>query len=132
MIQPTLDTKIVIKGFGRQRIFGPVGRCIYCFATDCDLGDEHVIPQALGGNIILRSASCRNCEKIIGGGFEHRLTHKTNGMFAAMRLRHAYKSKRPKERPTSLPFNFTDRYGFKRRIKVPAKLTPRYWMTMIT
>jgi hypothetical protein len=98
---------------------------------DCGLGDEHIIPQALGGNIILQSASCGCCEKIIGGGFEQRLTHKTKGMFAAMRLRHAYKSKRPKNRPTSLPFTFIDRYGFSRRIKIPAKLVPRYWLTWV-
>jgi hypothetical protein len=85
-----LATSIVVEGFGRQRVYPPVGRCIYCLAMASDLGDEHIIPQALGGNIILRSASCRHCEKIIGGGFEQRLTHKTKGMFAAIRLRHDY------------------------------------------
>jgi hypothetical protein len=131
MVGATLNTSIVINGFGRQRIYPPVDRCIYCFAADCDLGDEHIIPQALGGNIILRSASCRDCEKVIGGGFEQRLTHKTRGMFAAMRLRHAYKSKRPKDRPHSLPFTFITHYGFNKRIKVPARLVPRYWLTLV-
>jgi hypothetical protein len=52
-------------------------------------------------------------------------------MFAAIRLRHGYKSKRPKETPRSLPFSFIDPFGFNRRIKVPAKLVPRYWLTFV-
>jgi hypothetical protein len=33
-------------------------------------GDEHVIPLALGGNLILREAACRTCEKIINEEIE--------------------------------------------------------------
>ena len=62
----TLGTSIVVTGFGRQKVYPPVGRCIYCFASNCNLGDEHIIPQALGGNIILHGASCSACDKIIG------------------------------------------------------------------
>jgi HNH endonuclease len=37
--------------------------CIYCnhLYLDTDLSKEHVIPQALGGNLILSSASCKKC-----------------------------------------------------------------------
>ncbi len=132
MAEPTLSTAIAIRGFGRQRVYPPVGRCIYCFVTDCDLGDEHIIPQALGGNIILRSASCSDCERIIGAGVEQRLTHKTKGMFAAMRLRHNYKSKRPKTRPSSLPFTIIEPSGFHRRVHIPAKMIPRYWLAFVS
>lgn len=132
MPQQALGRSIVITGFGRQRVYPPVGKCIYCFRMDCDLGDEHIIPQALGGNIILQSASCRDCEKIIGGGFEARLTHKIHGMFAALRLRHGFKSKRPKERPQHLPFTLTHHSGAQHRINIPARLVPRYWLTLVT
>ena len=40
-----------------------VGRCIYCDSTE-RLTDEHVIPEGLKGNLILREASCVPCQKI--------------------------------------------------------------------
>jgi hypothetical protein len=109
-----------------------VGRRIYCFASNCDLGDEHITPQALGGNIILQGACSSACEKIIGAGLEHRLMHKTKGMFAALRLRHGYKSKRPKERPKSLPFTIIGKDGSSRIVNIPANKVPRYWVTYVT
>jgi hypothetical protein len=118
-------------GFGRQKVFPPVGRCIYCLATNCALGDEHIVPQALGGNMILRKASCRNCERIIGS-LEGRLTHKRTGMFATLRLRLNFKSKRPKDRPKSLPFVTVDRTGSRRSIEVPANQVPWYWFYFVT
>jgi hypothetical protein len=120
-----LGTTIVITGFGRQKVYPPVGRCIYCFSSDCDLGDEHIIPQALGGNIILQRACCPACEKIIGAALEHRLMHKTKGMFAALRLRHGYKSKRPKERPKSLPFTIIGKDGSRCSSPAPSSASAR-------
>jgi hypothetical protein len=127
-----LNTNTIIKGFGRQKVFPPVGRCIYCFVEDCDLGDEHIIPQALGGNMILREASCPNCEREIGAKLEGGLTHKTKGMFAALRLRQGYKSKRPKDRPKSLPFTIIGRDGIHRLTEIPADKVPRHWTTYVT
>jgi HNH endonuclease len=40
-----------------------VGSCIYCGEKE-GLSDEHVIPYGLGGNLILRKASCHTCAKI--------------------------------------------------------------------
>lgn len=45
--------------------YAPVGRCIYCGATDCALTDEHTLPDGLGGRHILPKASCESCQKII-------------------------------------------------------------------
>jgi hypothetical protein len=132
MPERKLGTSTTVTGFGRQKVYPPVGRCIYCLRTNCDLGDEHIIPQALGGNMILRDASCRECETIIGAGFESRLTHKTQGMFANLRLRHDYKSKRPKDRPKKLPVTLIHHSGVKRIVNVPAKMVPRYWLTLVT
>ena len=57
-------------------VFYPaVGRCIYCGATEPPLGarrftDEHIIPLALGGNLILQEASCTDCAAIINREIE--------------------------------------------------------------
>lgn len=53
--------------------FDPVGKCIYCGTSTCDpsdpsarLTDEHIVPKALGGDIVLREASCLKCKYEIG------------------------------------------------------------------
>lgn len=43
------------------RHYAPVGTCIYCGASPVN-GDEHIIPDWLGGRWILPDASCRKCE----------------------------------------------------------------------
>ena len=130
---PTSESTVIVAGHGRQKVFATVGRCIYCGAQDCDLGDEHIIPQALGGNLILPAASCRDCEREVGSKLEGRLTHKTDGMFAALRLRLEFKSKRPKDRPKSLPYAVISRDGLTRRtVDVPAKKVPRHWLAFVT
>lgn len=51
---------------------GPVGECIYCGAKEYApgsnrrLADEHVIPLAIKGNLILQEASCQACERVTG------------------------------------------------------------------
>lgn len=54
---------------------GPVGFCIYCKRTDLPEGmarfsDEHVVPRALGGTLLLTEASCNSCAQAINAGFE--------------------------------------------------------------
>lgn len=55
----------------RQIRSAPVGYCIYCDATEYRPGtgeplhDEHVIPQSIGGTLILVEASCRACEELM-------------------------------------------------------------------
>lgn len=50
--------------------YAPVGQCIYCGAKEWSeqrsrkLGDEHIVPEGLGGRIILPEASCKRCEEI--------------------------------------------------------------------
>jgi len=41
-----------------------IGRCIYCGKQKEKLTDEHVIPYALGGSVVLKNASCENCRDI--------------------------------------------------------------------
>ncbi len=45
-------------------------KCIYCGSTtykdnEGSLTDEHVVPKGLGGNIVIGTASCYNCQTII-------------------------------------------------------------------
>jgi hypothetical protein len=127
-----MSRSIVVRGPGRQKVFAPVERCIYCGARDCKLGEEHIIPQALGGNMILPAACCRNCESVIGAQLEGHLLHKTKGMFAPLRLRFGFKSKRPKDRPKSLPFAITRTNGVTATVEVPANEIPRYWISFVT
>jgi hypothetical protein len=53
-------------------------------------------------------------------------------MFAALRLRLDYKSKRPKERPKSLPYTIIGADGVSRTVEVPAKKVPRHWIAFVT
>jgi hypothetical protein len=58
-----------------NHFYPPIRSCIYCGATKLPLGlsrftDEHIIPLALGGNLILRQSSCTTCAKIINQQIE--------------------------------------------------------------
>ena len=80
------------------------GRCIYCPATD-GLTDEHIIPMALGGRLVLQNASCRACAKITRN-FERIVTRE---MYWPLRLRLGVKgSRKHKDRPTHWPGVLTD------------------------
>ncbi len=127
-----MSRSIIVKGVGRQKVFEPVGRCIYCGGCESKLGDEHIIPQGLGGNMILPAACCDDCGRVIGAQLEGRLLHKIKGMFAAVRLRSGYKSKRPKDRPKSLPYTVIGKDGVPRTVEVPAKKVPRHWIAFVT
>ena len=59
-----------LDGANLERQFSPVGTCIYCGANAYSslrarLGAEHVIPESLGGKLLLNEASCENCERLI-------------------------------------------------------------------
>jgi HNH endonuclease len=43
----------------------PVKRCIYCGNVSNLLTDEHIIPDGIGGNLILPEASCQACATAI-------------------------------------------------------------------
>ena len=46
--------------------YHPVGRCIYCGATDA-LTREHIMPFGLSGTAVLPESSCKSCAEITGG-----------------------------------------------------------------
>lgn len=47
------------------RVIPAIRRCIYCLREGVSLGREHVIPEGLGGTLILLKACCRDCEDAI-------------------------------------------------------------------
>ncbi len=69
-----LKTKMTENVLGKSvllaKTYAPVGRCIYCGASEWSanqsrkLGDEHIIPEGLGGRLVLPEASCRKCEAV--------------------------------------------------------------------
>lgn len=76
----------------------PIGVCIYC-GTLNDLTDEHVIPFSLGGNYVLDKASCHDCAKITSL-IERKVTR---GFLHEARVAGNMPTRRPKDRPKSLP-----------------------------
>lgn len=96
--------------------FDPVGRCIYC-GSDSDkagLSDEHIVPYALGGNLILPKSTCKQCAAITAE-FEQIVTR---GMYGVLRIRLNFPTRRPKERPTHLPTWITEG-GVQRLVSLP-------------
>jgi HNH endonuclease len=53
-----------------------LGCCIFCGPTDLELTDEHIIPRAIGGKLIIDDATCKACQKIINEEFEHEVLDK--------------------------------------------------------
>lgn len=48
-----------------KHTYTPIGYCIYCYAADGELTDEHALPNGLGGRHIIPEASCGTCQKTI-------------------------------------------------------------------
>lgn len=48
-----------------RRSRSDVGLCIYCESSN-ELTDEHVLPYALGGKLVLPKASCTSCAAVTG------------------------------------------------------------------
>ena len=76
-----------------------VGECIYCASTKEPLTKEHAVPYGLNGPWTLLAASCAGCSDI-----KHRFERDTlKGLYPAIRAVLAMQTRRPKERPRTLP-----------------------------
>jgi hypothetical protein len=95
-----------------------IGECIYCGSTS-DLSDEHAVPYAINGPWTLLEASCGDCRDITHR-FERDLTR---GLIPAMRAVFRMQTRRPRDRPKTLPLllvvNGEDRF-----IQVPLNEFP--------
>jgi hypothetical protein len=85
---------------GEQRS-PPVGFCIYCHRTaeQCLLTDEHALPLALNGWLVLEKASCQNCAKITSRVEQFVLRQ----MLLQVRTHRNMKTRHKKNRPKTLP-----------------------------
>jgi hypothetical protein len=75
-----------------DHFYPSIGRCIYCGAArysprqpERKLGDEHIIPLAMDGHLILPEASCEECERTINRGIETPITNLEWGYFRSKR-----------------------------------------------
>ncbi|MGX9431608.1 MULTISPECIES: HNH endonuclease [Bradyrhizobium] len=74
----------------QNHFYPPIRQCIYCGETKLPagvskFGDEHIIPLALGGNLILPEASCKTCERIINREIETPVLSQEWGFLRAKR-----------------------------------------------
>lgn len=76
-----------------------VGACIYCRDTSEPLSDEHVIPFGPNGTWVLEKASCDGCATRTSAVERIVLRNCLMDMRAALKM----KTRRKKERPTTLP-----------------------------
>ena len=106
--------------------FSGYGRCIYCGSSG-PLKDEHIIPLSLGGKAVIEKASCADCEKITSylDGYLAR------AIFNEYRTHVGLGSRRPKERPTSLPATIVLPDGREEIRHFPAKEHPYFLMMPI-
>jgi hypothetical protein len=86
----------------RDEVSRYVGKCIYCGSTT-NLSDEHVVPRGLGGEWVLKKASCQKCAGIISR-FE---TDIIKDFFSLLRIKLDLPTRRKKQRPKSFDFLIT-------------------------
>lgn len=104
-------------------VFYPVvGRCIYCDATQVSAGairftDEHIIPLALGGNLVLPEASCHNCASIINQQIETPVLFKEWG-YLRIKRNFPSRSRKRKAAPRREYVTLTTRDGRPMRVPV--------------
>src|SRR3954463_6253245 len=82
-----------------NKLYDPVGNCIYCPDPVGKLTDEHVVPFGLAADsVILPKASCKKCAKITGKVEQYCL----RGMLGNFRIAIGAPTRRPKERPETI------------------------------
>ncbi len=85
--------------------YDPPGICIYCGSTASlpnRLSDEHIIARSLGGTSILPEASCPRCAKITS----YIEGYCANNIFNTLRVQRRLPTRRPRNRPSTLPTIF--------------------------
>jgi hypothetical protein len=104
-------------GRGRFDISQPINFCIYCGELDrAKLTDEHVAPEGLQGDIILRKASCIECAKKTGYSEMRTL----RGPLAVAREHyHLYGERNKDKRPQTLPLDILRKDWTPERIHLP-------------
>lgn len=104
---------------GVTHSYPAVGHCIYC-GSKSQLGDEHVIPFALNGGLLLPQASCDTCAKVTHR-YERTVARTMLGHF---RIRHKVQSRRPEQRPTHITVGTLMPDGSRGTVRVPVDEHP--------
>ena len=82
-----------------------IDECVYCGATGVPLTREHAVPYGLNGPWTLLDASCARCRDIT-----HRFERDAlRGLLPSVRAVLAFQTRRPRERPRTLPLVIEDR-----------------------
>lgn len=71
----------------------PIGKCIYCESTE-NLTDEHAMPFAMQGDLVLFKASCKDCT-MFTSKFERQIARE---LFGSIRTVFGFKTRHPKKR----------------------------------
>lgn len=100
-------------GQAKQRS-NAVKQCIYCSDVN-NLTDEHVLPYGLGGDLVLKKASCQNCAKVTSQ-LEQRLLR---GHWWPYRRYLGMKSRRPSEQDANLPVLLKREFTEDRKAELP-------------
>jgi hypothetical protein len=82
-----------------NKIYDPVGKCIYCPDPKGKLAEEHVVPFGLTGDrVVLPRSSCQRCAAITGKVEQYCL----RSMLGNFRIAMGAPTRRPKERPKTI------------------------------
>lgn len=105
--------------------YPPLGSCLYCGATsyrpgrETKLADEHIIPEGLGGTLVLPQASCASCATVTSQ-LERSVL---KGPLHAARI-HQKIRRKPKSRPPEKFTILVQRGGREEEIEVPWEKYP--------
>lgn len=117
---------MALKLYGhKDTTVGPYTRCVFCDG-DGDgkpLTDEHAIPAALGGRLVLKRATCVRCRDITAK-FESKCL---NGMFAPVRLYYGFTAARGKMDHPRLPVDVYSPDKGQHTIRVGRGSHPTIW-----
>jgi hypothetical protein len=106
--------------------YAPVGYCIYCGTEQGPITDEHIIPLALNGNIVLPKASCETCADITKK-FEQTVARTIYGPY---RVKQGFRTRRKKDRPKALPLYTVDDKGAEIKIDTPIHDYPNIFIAI--
>ena len=112
-----------------NHFYPPLRRFSYCGTTTLPagtkrFGDEHIIPLALGGSLILREATCRKCEKIVNEEIESPVLLKE---WVHLRIKRNFPTRgKSKARPTHVTLRTRDGSPLKVPIQDYSTPVPAY------
>ena len=101
----------------RQRTnTAPANICIYCGSTK-NLTDEHVVPFALGGNLVIPKASCKSCAKITSL-LEGKILR---GFMFDARIAGNFPTSHPQNRPSAVSVGIRPKYRLRfKKVDIPS------------